>query len=559
MRDVNYSEEHVVAAYQNVKEKNYWWNRLSGNLVKTHFPYDYRKTDAYEYNFGAVKFRIGHELFSRLLEVSQGSDHALHMVMTSITVILLNKYTGQKDILMGTPIYKQESEREGEFINTVLVLRNRLQGNMTFKELLFEVKHTIVEAIEHQNYPMEILLKDLNIPVFKDEFPLFDTVILLENIHDRKDLQHIHANMTISLLRTGVSLEGTVEYNLFLYEKATVERIVSHLRNLLKNAVSNPGLQLADLDIFSQEERKQILFDFNRSKTDYPQNKTLHKQFEEQVEKSPDRIAVLFAARHLTYRELNEKANQLAHVLRKKGVAANTIVGLILERSLEMMMGILGILKAGGAYLPIDPTFPRKRIKMMLNDCRVSILLTDSRIVGKYSFTGLQALQEIRVKPRLTCTRPHINNLDDLLMPDRSLVNYEKYNRYIGQALVKHCISLQATRGCPFKCAYCHNIWPKNHVVRSAENILAEVLLYYSMGVRRFAFIDDIFNFDIKNSTRFFKLIIENNMDLQLFFPNGLRGDILTKEYIDLMIEAGTINAALALETASPRLQKLLK
>jgi amino acid adenylation domain-containing protein len=559
MRDVNYSEEQAVVAYQNVKEKNYWSNRLSGNLVKTHFPYDYRKTDAYEHNFGAVKFRIVSELFSRLIEVSQGSDHALHMVMTSITVILLNKYTGKKDILVGTPIYKQDSEEEGEFVNTVLVLRNRLQGNMTFKELLFKVKHTISEAVEHQNYPMGILLRDLNIPVYKGEFPLFDTVILLENIHDRKDLQHIHANMTISLLRTRVSLEGTVEYNLFLYEKATVERIISHLQNLLKNAVSNPGLQLADLDIFSQEEWKQILFDFNMSKADYPQDKTLHQQFEEQVEKTPDKIAVLFEDRQLTYRDLNEKANRLAHVLRKKGAAANTIVGLVLERSLEMMIGIFGILKAGGAYLPIDPTLPTKRIKMMLDDCRALILLTDSHIIGKYSFTELQALQEIRVKPRITCKRPHIDNLDGLLMPDRSLVNYEKYNQYIGQALVKHCISLQATRGCPFKCAYCHNIWPKNHVVRSAENIFAEVQYYYNIGVRRFAFIDDIFNLDIKNSTRFFQLIIENKMDLQLFFPNGLRGDIMTKEYIDLMIEAGTINVALALETASPRLQKMLR
>lgn len=158
----------------------------------------------------------------------------------------------------------------------------------------------------------------------------------------------------------------------------------------------------------------------------------------------------------------------------------------------------------------------------------------------------------------VSASRQRIADLDGLPVPDRSLVDYEKYNRYIGQAMVKNSMGLQASRGCPFKCAYCFNIWPKRYIARSPEHLFQEIQLYYNLGIRRFAFIDDIFNMDIKNSKRFFQLIIKNKMDIHILFAAGLRGDVLSEEYIDIMVEAGTINLALALETASPRLQKLI-
>lgn len=158
-----------------------------------------------------------------------------------------------------------------------------------------------------------------------------------------------------------------------------------------------------------------------------------------------------------------------------------------------------------------------------------------------------------------TSLRRQVTNFDDLPMIDRSLIDYEVYNRSIGMAKVKNCITLQATRGCPYNCAFCFSIWPKKHVFRSALHIFTEIKQYYDIGVRRFTFVDDIFNLNVKNSTRFFQLIIKHKLDLQLFFAAGIRGDILTKEYIDLMVEAGTVNMALALETASPRLQTLIQ
>ncbi len=167
----------------------------------------------------------------------------------------------------------------------------------------------------------------------------------------------------------------------------------------------------------------------------------------------------------------------------------------------------------------------------------------------------MNQVQEICVTP----PRQQISDLDNLPLVDRSLVDYETYNKFIGQAMVKNRISLFATRGCPYKCAYCHKIWPKRHYVRSAGNLVEEVQLYYDMGIRRFSFIDDIFNLDKKNSMEFFESIIQRGLKLQLLFPAGLRGDILTRDYIDLMIEAGTVNFALALETGSPRIQRYIR
>jgi radical SAM superfamily enzyme YgiQ (UPF0313 family) len=160
--------------------------------------------------------------------------------------------------------------------------------------------------------------------------------------------------------------------------------------------------------------------------------------------------------------------------------------------------------------------------------------------------------------PYLTKLRPQITDLDSLPIPDRSLVDYEKHNKYIGHVMVKNAFSLQASRGCPYKCAYCHKIWPKRCVMRSAENLFAEVRLGCDLGVRRFSFVDDIFNFDAANSRRFFELILKNGLEVQFFFPNALRGDLLNEEFIDLMVKAGTTSVGLSLETASPRLQKLI-
>jgi amino acid adenylation domain-containing protein len=546
-----------IAFNKKIKERNYWLTKLSGEFQKTTFPCDFTTGNLNEKTVDSLKFKITGELFSRLLNICSGSDAKLHVVLVTGISLLLNKYTGKEDILLGTPIYLQEIE--GEFINTVLVIRNRVKTHLTFKELLLQVHRTIVEAAENQNYPIESLLYDLNMSFSGNDFPLFDIVVLLENIHNKKYIQHVKPNIIFSFLRTDDGLEGTIEYDARHYKRTTIQGIGSHFKNLLRASLSNVNVPGNAIDMMSEEEKKALLSALdNTANVQYPDNKTIQELFEEQAKKHPHKIAVVLEHEHLTYSHLNTKANQIARLLRSKGVKPDNLIALIMEPSVEMIIAILGTLKAGGAYLPLEPDYPIERIKSMLNDSRVSFLLTRSSDIKEQFYQILQGFQPSEVQICQTEPRPQVTDFDGLPFPDRSLINHKKYNQYIGQATVSHAITLQATRGCPYQCAYCHRIWPKNHVIRSAENIFKEVLVYYNMGIKRFVFVDDIFNLNSKNSMRFFQLIIEKGLEVHLLFPNGLRGDLLTKEYIDLMVEAGTINIALALETASPRLQKLI-
>jgi amino acid adenylation domain-containing protein len=557
------SFEKSVVASQYSKEKAYWLSKLSGELEKTRFLTDFR-----DGNEKGKETRIGKffmkkvtvpwtgELFTKLMVLVSGDDKLLHITLAAGLTLLLYKYNGSSDVIIGTPIYRQDME--GDFINTVLLLRTHPNAVVTFKELLVQMKQTIQEANEHLNYPIETLWQKVkpNGSIFKEECPFFDVALLLENIHDRRYLQSVKPNIIFSFLRADHSIETTLEYNSFIYSKATSERIIHHFISLLKEALGSLEKPVSHLEILSQEEKRTILYDFNQSCMDYTLAATIQELFESQVERTPDTTAVVFDDLQVTYRVLNQRVNRLAWKLKWKGIKPDYIVGLMVERSLEMVEGILGILKAGGAYLPIDVKLPGKRVVSLLKDCQVTVLCTTSSIIQRLSFTALQDSRFDKVKLHITAPRPQVKNLDALPLVNRSLVNFEKYHHYIGVAPFKYTISMQGSRGCPFNCAYCHKIWPKTHIIRSAEKLFAEVRTYYYMGVRRFVFLDDVFNLNVKNSSRFLNLVIENGLDIHLSLI--LRGDILSRDYIDLMVKAGTKRMALALETASPRLQKMI-
>jgi radical SAM superfamily enzyme YgiQ (UPF0313 family) len=302
-----------------------------------------------------------------------------------------------------------------------------------------------------------------------------------------------------------------------------------------------------------------INLNFDVSPGSYRTAGSIHELFEARVRETPaGKLSI--DGEEMTLKELNERADRAASLLKSKGVGPGVVTAVLLKPSLGMLTALLGIWKAGGACLPIDPEVYGPRVHAMVEEARASLLLADSGLIKHSSFTALQRLRLLDPAAlHVTAPRPVIKDFDSLPLPDRGLVDYEKYTDNLGLGVVKNCITMQATRGCPYKCAYCHKLWPKTHVVRSAENIFSEVKHYYDMGVRRFSFIDDIFNLDIKNSRRFFQLAIKNKLDAHFLFPSGLRADILTEDYIDLMVEAGTIHMALAVETASPRLQKLIQ
>lgn len=382
-----------------LKDKEYWLNKLAGEWETTRIPHGLKRGAGKEREFVTAAFDFSDRLSSRLVRLSKGSNPMLYMILTAGLVQLLHKYTGNTDIVVGAPIYKQEFE--GKFINTVLALRNRVEPGMTFKELLIQVKQCIIEASEHQNFPVETLAVELGLMPSGGEFPLFDIAVLLENVHDRRYIEHVPTNINFIFHRVGDLVKGVLEYNAQRYDTPVMEQLARHFTSLLQQGVFRVDGAISQLQLLSENERRTLLDEFNETQTDYPRERTIHELFEEQAAKGPDGFAAVggrqlavgkerskSAAANITYKELNEKANQLARVLRQEGVKPDNVVGLMAEPSVEMIIGLLGILKASGAYLPIDPGYPRQRIRSWLRDSGAGILLVDSPGKAFHAWSG---------------------------------------------------------------------------------------------------------------------------------------------------------------------------
>jgi amino acid adenylation domain-containing protein len=542
--------------------ERYWLKRLAGDLPKLSLPrliHETGGTEAAEKkasHAGPLEFPLPETTFLKLKTISKGSNIGLFVLFLSGLNIVLNKYTGQEDLVIGTISLRTDTKGVKD---TLLFCRNRVSGHLTLQEMINQVKENVKGDLNHAHYSFGVLYQKLALQNPSDVLDIFNVAFIYDEFQNKSKLLNQFDILLVLTLRED-QLVLQVEYNSDIYSEAILRRFCHNVINFFDHFTEKLKQPISTIDIICAEERRE-LFSFNDTKTPYPMDKTIHRLFEEQVKKIPESIAVISdGVRNrepmaITYRQLDRNSNQLASLLRTKGVKEGAIIGLMVERSLEMVVSMLAILKAGGAWLPIDIQTPPHRLMTVLKDSGASFLLTQNKVLETHSFTFLQGLQYPQLTPHVTppCEQERITDFDSLPFPDRSLIDYEKYNQYIGQALVKNRIIIQASRGCPHHCAYCYRIWPRKQVPRSGENIFAEMLIYYNMGIKKF----DIFMLNIKKGRRLFELIIENNIeDIQLFFPNGFRGDLLTEEYIDLMVKAGTINFALALETASPRLQK---
>jgi amino acid adenylation domain-containing protein len=527
--------------------KEFWLRQLQGEHPGSAIPYDFSDERKNNQPLTAQSFVLGDDLNQKVWKLAGGSHHRLHMILSALWCVLLHKYDGGDDILLGTSIFKQE--QEAEFINTVLPLRVAVDSGMNFKDLLMRMRSIVTEAVKNQNVAIEMLTGGR---------PPFRVAVLLDNVQPRQYIEHVNLDILVVFSYGGDQLSGVIEYNPALYSQRTIQRLKDHMMVLLDKLISDYNRQLAETDLLAPGERERLLVDWNDTESSLPDENTIPRAFDKNVRQYPDRVAVSYKDQQITYQCLDHKAAELAVRLQRRGVGPDTIVAVMMERSLEMMVAVMGILKAGGAYLPVEPGTPQNRILDMLGDACAPVLVTTDKATKDYAFTQLQGLHLPPAQPVRTAPRPAIADMDQLPMPDRSLIDYEKYSCHISLTMVRHAIVIQGTRGCPFNCAYCARLWPKKQVIRSAEHIFQEVKRYYDMGFRRFSIIDDIFNLHIKNSKAFFQMIIDHGMDIQLFFPAGLRGDIMTPDYIDLMVEAGTINMSVALETASPRLQKTI-
>src|SRR3990172_6881802 len=273
-------------------------------------------------------------------------------------------------------------------------MRTDLSGNPSFRELLGRVREAALGAYNHQDLPFEKLVEELHPKRDLSRNPLFQVMFVLENApRQALELSGLTLNplevgsgtakfdLTLSIVEGAEGLRGILEYNSDLFNTDTITRMLGHFQTLLEGIVANPEQRISDLPLLTEAERQQLLVEWNDTKRDYPQDKCIHELFEAQVERTPEAIAVVFEDQQLTYSELNARANQLAHYLRALGVGPEVLVGICMERSLEMVVGLLGILKAGGAYVPLDLTYPKERLAFMLEDTHVPVLLTQERLV----------------------------------------------------------------------------------------------------------------------------------------------------------------------------------
>jgi tyrocidine synthetase-3 len=363
------------------KEKDYWLQKLLGDLVVTGIPLDFRRPGVFTDEREVVNIRIEPETGRRLLKVCGNKETLAFTVLVTALKVCLYKYTGVEDIIVGTTIHQRY--REVVSLNKVLALRNQLSGAMTVRQLLEQVRQTLSDAYAHQKYPFDRILHLLGIEPPNNRAPLFNVVVMLENIHDRENIKRLKNDVTLAFSITNGDISGTIEYHPGLFHKRTIETLGTHYKGILQAVLDCPDAQISELEILSAEKKHELVFDFNATDCDYPKQKTIHQLFEEQVARTPLNIAAVFDHHHLTYSELNRRANQLAHRLRRFGVGPGERVGIYLEHSLEMVVGLLGILKAGGAYVPLDPAHPEARLAFILADAQISVIVTHERLAER--------------------------------------------------------------------------------------------------------------------------------------------------------------------------------
>jgi amino acid adenylation domain-containing protein len=376
---------------------SYWLKQLENAPKVLELPTDYPRPAIQTYRGASYSFELSKELSTALNKLSQQQGSTLFMTLLAGFQILLCRYTGQKDIVVGSPIAnRNRAEIEGLigfFVNTLL-LRTNLAGNPTFAELLKRVREVALGAYAHQDLPFELLVEQLQPQRDLSHTPLFQVMFVLQNapmssleLPDltltplESDSGTAQFDLTLSMAETESGLVGSFEYNTDLFAENYLQRMAGHLQTLLAAIVANPQQRLSDLPLLTEFEQHQLLREWNDTEIEYPQQQCIHELFAAQVEKTPDAIAVVFENQQLTYRELNQRANQLAHYLQKLGVKSEVLVGIYLERSLEMAIALLAILKAGGAYVPLDPTYPQERIAFVLEDTQAPVLLTQQHLI----------------------------------------------------------------------------------------------------------------------------------------------------------------------------------
>ncbi len=390
------------------KEHKAWWlQQFEGEIPILELPADKVRPAIMTYNGATVDSILAAATCKGIKELCQDQQATLFMGLLAIVNVLLYKYSGQNDIIIGSPIAGREhadlEDQIGFYINT-LPLRTRFDGQDNFKELLENIKQFTIQAYEHERYPFDELVDELKLRRDMSRNPLFDVSLSLLNaedikansqtpgqleIHKYEDAARITSrfDLLFIFLHEDDTLRVRIEFNSDIYGQATMERLADHLLQISEAIVLHPGRPVSQLEILSQVEREQLLYEFNDTTLEYPPGKTLVQLFNEQVARTPGKTALVFGQTSLTYQELDIQSSRLAdHLRRTFGARPDMLIGLILDRSDMMIIAIAGILKSGAAYVPIDPAYPLSRKEFVCRDAAINILITQTDYLFELDF-----------------------------------------------------------------------------------------------------------------------------------------------------------------------------
>ncbi|UAC49750.1 amino acid adenylation domain-containing protein [Bacillus aquiflavi] len=404
-KDFSHWQEQYLLSDEMKKQEAYWLEVFSDEVPYLNLPIDRARPSIPSYKGDQLTFVIDREDVLGLKKIARDQEATLFMVVFALYNIMLSKYSDQEDVTVGIPVIGRKNNEIknviGMFVNT-LAIRSYPHSKKTFKEFLAHVKENLLKSYENQEYPFENLINKLDLSFDRSKSPLFNTMFTMQETgYDSltvKDLtinpinvnhKDIKFDLSFEAKEKAEKLEMKIEYSTALFNEDTIQRMAKYFKEIVHQVIAETTIKLADIQLLTKEEQKRHIYEWNNTKQDIDTSKAYHELFEEQVVRTPNHIAVFDNHTSLTYKELNQRANQVARYLRSNGVSPDSIVGMMLERSVEMIIGILGILKAGAAYLPIDPNAPAERIKYMIQNSNLKILLTQRNFKQHNLFTGL--------------------------------------------------------------------------------------------------------------------------------------------------------------------------
>ena len=405
-------QQELIDGREGERLWSFWKESLEGELPVLHLPTNRPRPPIQTFRGGSKSFELSLSLTKRLKDLAKEQGTTMYVTLLSAFFAMIHRYTGQEDLLIGSPTAGRSNSKFanvlGYFVDPMIV-RGRPSSSLPFRDFMQQLKRTVQDSLRHQDFPFALLVerlqsnRDLSYP------PLFQVMFTLQNgLHEDGERMNAFAlgqaggrltvggmifesypltqsaaqvDLALAMGETNGGYAGSFEYNTDLFDDETIDRIITHFLVMLEGVAEHPDQEIGDLPLLLPEEKHQILTVWNDTRTAYPEDVALHHLFESQVERTPNATAVIFENQELTYRELNVQSNRLAHHLKKLGVGPDVLVGICMERSLEMVIGLFGILKAGGAYVPIDPALPSERISYMMQDANCPVLLTQQKFV----------------------------------------------------------------------------------------------------------------------------------------------------------------------------------